>query len=120
MCSRTQVQRDWRSLEKVFHFYIYKYVLSDWDYETLEHFRIIDKQLQLLMRATFKNSNILQCCQRKSVHVLIAATANPCAVRIHKIRVCKCCNAQTSKTCWIRCCWYSLGASSTCCTRTRA
>ena len=53
----------------MFHFYVYKYVLSDWDYETLEHFRIIDKQLQLLMRATFKNSNILQCCQRKSVQL---------------------------------------------------
>ena len=44
MCSRAQVLRDWRSLEKVFHFYVYKYVLSVWDYETLEHFRIIDKQ----------------------------------------------------------------------------
>lgn len=53
----------------MFHFYVYKYSLNDWDYETLEHFRIIDKQLQLLMRATWKNSNILQCCQRKSVQI---------------------------------------------------
>ena len=79
MCSRAQVQRDWRSLEKVFHFYAYKYVLSVWDYETLEHFRIINKQTAAADARTFKNSNILQCCQRKSVqfvHVLIAATGN--------------------------------------------
>ena len=62
------MQRKWQLVEKQYHYYAYKLQMSSNEFSAaeIERFRLIDKQLQLLLRATCKNANVLLCCQRKS------------------------------------------------------